>query len=107
MYSFQKINNVDFDARYSFLAFFEKLCFGTGYSFLRKLEARFELSKLATFEFLDKNQTVALFSILYKVFPPRLFYKNYFLLNIIFLDFSYSYRGWRHLMGLPVNGQRT
>jgi hypothetical protein len=93
LYSFQKINNVDFDARYSFLDFFEKACFGTGYSFLRKLEARFELSKQATFELLDKNQMVAFFNILYKVFPQRLFYKNYFLLNVIFLDFSYSYRG--------------
>ena len=30
-----------------------------------------------------------------------------FLINIFFLDFINSYRGYRHVFGLPVRGQRT
>ena len=30
-----------------------------------------------------------------------------YLTNIFFLDFINSYRGYRHIFGLPVHGQRT
>lgn len=33
--------------------------------------------------------------------------KNRMLANIFFLDFINSYKGWRHLRGLPSRGQRT
>ena len=93
MYSIQKINNIDFELKYNFLNFFKDQNFGTSIFFLRKLELRFELSKTCSFDILEKSQVVALVTLLYRIFPPRLFFKNYFLLNIIFLDFSYSYRG--------------
>ena len=107
MFSFQKVNNVDFELKYSFIDFFLKKNYGTSTFFLKKVESRFECSRKTTFFELDYSQLLALITSLSKTFPRNLFFSNYSLLNILFLDFNYSYRGWRHLMGLPVNGQRT
>lgn len=87
--------------------FFLKKNYGTSMFFYKKIRQRFEFYKTISFLNLEKEQSIAFYQLLNKVFPEKLFFKNYVLLNIIFLDFSYSYRGWRHLLGLPVNGQRT
>lgn len=93
MYSFQKINNVDFEPKLSFSSFFLKKNHGTATFFLDKLEARFEhFSKLPIAE-LEPEQILALLSLLSKIFPRNLFFSNQTLVNVIFLDFSYSYRG--------------
>jgi ribosomal protein S13 len=44
---------------------------------------------------------------LYTIIPRKCTFKYYSILNIIFLDLTYSYNGWRHFNGLPVRGQRT
>ena len=41
------------------------------------------------------------------VIPVNKTLKKKRLINIYFLDFIGSYRGYRHSFGLPVNGQRT
>lgn len=107
MHSFQKINNVSLDLKYSFAEFFLKKNFGIKNFFLKKIKLRFEVFSSGTFNNLEKHQMIAFSDLLTSLFPQNLFFINYFLLNIIFLDFAYSYKGWRHLMGLPVNGQRT
>lgn len=107
MYSFQKINNVDLEPKLSFSSFFLKKNHGTSIFFLKKLELRFEQFSKLPLDALEPEQLLALLGLLSKIFPRNLFFSNYVLVNIIFLDFSYSYRGWRHLMGLPTNGQRT
>ena len=107
MYSFQKVNNVDFEGKYRFVDFFLNKNYGTSVFFLKKMELRFEHPRKLTFDELEHSQVITLLGFLFKIFPKNLFFSNYVLLNIIFLDFSYSYRGWRHLVGLPSNGQRT
>jgi len=107
LYSFQRINNVNFDLKYNFIEFFLKNNFGTKHFFLKKIRLRFEAFNDKTLLELNTPQINAFIDLLILRFPQNLFFKNYFLLNIIFLDFSYSYKGWRHLLGLPVNGQRT
>ena len=93
LYSFQKVNNVDFEAKYSFADFFLKKNFGTASFFLKRIESRFELRAKTLFFDLEQDQVLALLNILFKIFPRNLFFSNYRLLNIIFLDFTYSYRG--------------
>jgi len=39
--------------------------------------------------------------------PHYLTYKQLFLVNLIFLDICCTYKTYRHIFGLPVNGQRT
>lgn len=107
MFSFQKINNVDLETKYSFEEFFLRKNYGTSFFFLRKINSRFEVHQLQLLATLEYNKLLALWNILFKIFPRNLFFTNFFLLNIVFLDFTYSYRGWRHLVGLPANGQRT
>ncbi len=107
MHSFQKINNVSLDLRYSFFEFFLKKNFGTKDFFYKKIKRRFEAFNNKTLFELNNPEFNIFIELLTIRFPQNLFFKNYFLLNIIFLDFSYSYKGWRHLLGLPVNGQRT
>ncbi len=41
------------------------------------------------------------------IIPEKKNFKNRNLLSIVVLDFLMTYRGWRHIKGLPVNGQRT
>jgi len=107
LYSFQKINNVDFELKYNLTEFLIKKNYGTGFFYLFKLSQRFEVFSSASFSRLGRHQILAFFELLLLLFPKGLFFNNCALLNIIFLDFSYSYKGWRHLMGLPANGQRT
>lgn len=59
-----------------------------------------------------KINTNIIQSSLYYLFLTEYFYKlRHFklltTLNILILDFIWSYRGWRHIKGLPVRGQRT
>lgn len=73
--------------------FFFKKNFGTSMYFYKKIRQRFEFYKTISFLDLEKEQSTAFYQLLNKAFPEKLFFKNYVLLNIIFLDFSYSYRG--------------
>lgn len=41
------------------------------------------------------------------IYPLKSSIRKKTYLNIYLLDLIHSYRGWRHLKGLPVNGQRT
>lgn len=74
---------------------------------LKQFGFRFESFPQATLALLNREQQQKFYFILRSSFPEGLYFDNNFLINILFLDFSYSYRGWRHLMGLPVRGQRT
>lgn len=107
MFNFQKINNVDLELKYSFSELFLKKIFGMGAADLKQFGFRFESFPQATLALLNREQQQKFYFILRSSFPEGLYFDNNFLINILFLDFSYSYRGWRHLMGLPVRGQRT
>lgn len=73
---------------------------------IQKLSKRLEFSKNNIFE--DKKEFFFLLtSLLLKKIPENFFLKNTTKLNILILNFINSYKGYRHLKGLPVNGQRT
>jgi len=107
LFNFQKINNVDLELKYTFSELFLKKIVGTGAFFSRQLELRFEVFPKSSLALLNREQQQQFYLLLRRSFPQGLYFNNYLLVSILFLDFSYSYRGWRHLMGLPVNGQRT
>jgi ribosomal protein S13 len=56
---------------------------------------------------LDLTTQIYFFSLINGLIPKNGSLSNVLLINIIFLDITYSYKGWRHFFGLPVNGQRT
>lgn len=107
MQNFEKINGVSLDVKYSFKEFFLIKNFGIKNFFYKKIKLRFEAFDATRIGDLETAEVLLFSKLLTSIFPPNLFFTNYFLLNIIFLDLSYSYKGWRHLMGLPANGQRT
>ena len=59
------------------------------------------------FNNLNPDKWIILYNLLYYIIPINYNIKNRLLLNIFFLDLIVCYRGWRHLKGLPVRGQRT
>lgn len=70
------------------------------------------LSKRIEWPYIYKLSTNSLNLILFDTLIFLYFYKlRHFklltALNILILDFIWTYRGWRHIKGLPVRGQRT
>ena len=47
------------------------------------------------------------FSYCYMYIPKIFSFKNFFLYNLLIIDICSIYKTYRHLFGLPVNGQRT
>lgn len=68
---------------------------------------RFECWKFKSLNSFDLLKYKAIVIFLDTLLPRRFSIKNYFLMHIIYLDLIYTYQGWRHLVGLPVRGQRT
>jgi ribosomal protein S13 len=81
--------------------------YGTSSAYLGLLESRLELFSSNNLGILEPQELNLLIALLKQAFPSYLLFRNRLLLSIIFLDLAYSYRGWRHLKGLPVRGQRT
>ena len=81
--------------------------FGLNHFFKMLLSYRIEnflsfyLYKLNLYSFLVS------INLFYSILPKYKSINTKFYLNIVFLDLIFSYKGWRHFKGLPVNGQRT
>jgi ribosomal protein S13 len=74
---------------------------------LSKIEERIENNSHVLIKDLNKNEWEHFLKISYYIIPfSGSFFKKR-MLNIAFLDLLTTYRGWRHLRGLPVRGQRT
>ena len=54
-----------------------------------------------------ENEIEKMFFLLKDVLTLDLKFDRLYLYNLILLDYSNSYKTFRHLFNLPVNGQRT
>merc|ERR1712159_218759 len=79
-------------------------------SSLYGFKKKFYLVIKKRFDYKNLNElfsTKVILLLLYTVVPKNKTVSNKKLLKIYFLDFIGCYRGWRHVTGLPVRGQRT
>ena len=70
-------------------------------------EQRLEISTNYSISLYKNSKWLILNNLLDLIIPNNKNLKKRRLINIYFLDFIGSYRGYRHSFGLPVNGQRT
>lgn len=68
------------------------------------LSKRFEIFLFTTFESTQLNLLV---NVLSEIIPLRLGFRPLYIYNLLYLEYANSYRTYRHLFNLPVNGQRT
>lgn len=77
----------------------------SSYKFL--LEKRLEFFFNTTFQYFGySNLVLKKYLILFMMNNDKNL-KKLVLFSIYFLDLNFTYKGWRHLQGLPVRGQRT
>jgi ribosomal protein S13 len=87
--------------------FLEKKIDGFKNHSIGRLEQRLEISTNYSISLYKNSKWLILNNILDLIIPNNKTLKKRRLINIYFLDFIGSYRGYRHSFGLPVNGQRT
>ena len=87
--------------------FLEKKIDGFKKNNINFLEQRLEISTNYSINLYRNSKWLILNNLLDSVIPNNKTLKKRRLINIYFLDFIGSYRGYRHSFGLPVNGQRT
>lgn len=96
-------NNIEINLLTSTYRTFSKL-YGCSNMLATLLYTRFELIKSHIFL---KNQIIWVYMFLTKLLPNVVSIKMLYLYNLLLLDKSMSYKTFRHLFNLPVNGQRT
>ncbi len=87
--------------------FLEKKIDGFKKNNINFFEQRLEISTNYSINLYRNSKWLILNNLLDSVIPNNKTLKKRRLINIYFLDFIGSYRGYRHSFGLPVNGQRT
>lgn len=87
--------------------FLEKKIDGFKNHSISRLEQRLETSTNYSISLYKNSKWLILNNLLDLIIPNNKTLKKRRLINIYFLDFIGSYRGYRHSFGLPVNGQRT
>ena len=87
--------------------FFKNKFFGIRSFSILKIEERLEVSNTKFLTNYKNNKWVILNNLLNYLVPKGQSMQKKYLVNIFFLDFINSYRGYRHIFGLPVRGQRT
>lgn len=87
--------------------FLEKKIDGFKKNSINFFEQRLETSTNYSINLYKNSKWLVLNNLLDNVIPNNKSLKKRRLINIYFLDFIGSYRGYRHSFGLPVNGQRT
>lgn len=85
--------------------------YGLKNNFLKYFEKRLEMYEKEEFdiEFIkfDKLEWLRFIRLIYNVLDPSENIKEEELNNVYILHHITTYRGWRHIRGLPVRGQRT
>jgi len=97
------LNKRIFNINFILNSFFFKKKFGLNFFFKNFLKLRLEIF-LKKFYFNNIHKFIFFFNFNIFIFKSI---KKKWLLNIFFLYFFNTYKGYRHLLGLPVNGQRT
>ena len=87
--------------------FLEKKIDGFKNHSINSFEQRLEISTNFNISLYKNSKWLILNNLLDLIIPNNKNLKKRRLINIYFLDFIGSYRGYRHSFGLPVNGQRT
>ncbi len=87
--------------------FIEKKIDGFKKNNINFFEQRLEISTKYSISLYKNSKWLILNNLLDFIIPSNKTLKKKRLINIYFLDFISSYRGYRHSFGLPVNGQRT
>lgn len=85
------------------LTIFIKL-YGTSQFLIKLISQRFELY---LYQSLDLKKLNLLFNFLSEFIPLKLGFKPLYTYNLIYLEYANTYKTYRHLFNLPVNGQRT
>lgn len=55
----------------------------------------------------EPRQLAIIFELLAQYIPMQIGFKPLYIANLIYLEYANSYKTYRHLFNLPVNGQRT
>lgn len=100
-------NNKQIFYNFKLNAFLEKKIDGFKKSSVTVFEQRLEISTSYGINLYKNSKWLILNNLLSCIIPNNKTLKKKRLINIYFLDFIASYRGYRHSFGLPVNGQRT
>lgn len=81
--------------------------FGFNKFFLKKIAKRFEFFLNFNQKDIIDRKKVFFLKFLFKLIPINKMFMDQYHINIILLDLINSYRGYRHIKGLPTRGQRT
>lgn len=95
------------DPALSFKTFFGPRLYGAGRTHIGFYLARFERFDQAKIRALSDAGQQAFLRNVHRVLPRGGNVRDRRTAHIIFLDLVQNYKGWRHLRGLPANGQRT
>lgn len=101
------LNLINFSLNITLKNFINFYFTGLRKKFSKVLKSRFEITENNLLSNYDLQDWSIFFNFIFTIVPPKKFYNKKKLLNIFYLDLINSYRGWRHLRGLPVRGQRT
>ena len=85
----------------------QKKKIGIGIYLSKKIALRLEFNVLLNISNLSKEYSSIIFTILNNFIFNFLFLKKKIFTNIFFFFLISSYKGNRHELGLPLNGQRT
>lgn len=100
-------NNKQIFYNFKLVDFLDKKIDGFKLYSIAIFEQRLELSSQFSINLYKNSKWLILNNLLDLIIPNNKNLKKRRLINIYFLDFISSYRGYRHSFGLPVNGQRT
>lgn len=100
-------NNKQIFYNFKLVDFLDKKIDGFKLYSVKIFEQRLELSSKFSINLYKNSKWLILNYLLDSIIPNNKNLKKRRLINIYFLDFISSYRGYRHSFGLPVNGQRT
>jgi len=76
-------------------------------TFIAISEKRLELFKNNSLNTFKSSQIFSMLNLISNIIPKNYSISQRELVNIVLLDIINTYKGWRHLKGLPVRNQRT
>lgn len=104
----KKITTIKFNQyNGTFKSFFLQRKIGVGNFFFNYFIKRLELPKKSINTFLPNKFRNKIYKYLAATQPDNSYIMNRYKVIIFFCDIIQSFKGWRHLKGLPTNGQRT
>jgi ribosomal protein S13 len=86
---------------------FKNNVFGLSDFTISSISTRLEVTHLEFLNKLPLSKWLIFLTLIQQPFPLSITIQKKTLANIFLLDLIGTYRGWRHIKGLPVRGQRT